>query len=125
MNLVGRSILLVDDDPEVSNLIGDTLAYAGTWVRSAGSMKAGLAAIRESVFDLILLDYVIGEKVAEQFLAKATLLNFGTPVPVIIVSGHGQSLTMDRFSDYPQVKAVLSKPFDPGVLLELAGKVVV
>lgn len=123
MSLVGKLILVVDDDPEVRGLIGDTLVYGGATVKIASSVKDGLAALRAGEFDLILLDYVISEKVAEQFLAKATILGSGASVPVIVVSGHGENLTMDRFRDYPQVKAVLSKPFEPGVLMELAAKV--
>lgn len=124
MSLVGKLVLVVDDDPEVSGLIGDTLVYGGATVKIASSVKDGLAALRASAFDLILLDYVISEKVAEQFLAKTAILGTGAAVPVIIVSGHGENLTMDRFRDFPQVKAVLSKPFEPGVLLELAAKAV-
>lgn len=124
MALVGKRILVVDDDPEVSQLIVDTLAYGGASLNVAASVKDGLSALRASEFDLILLDYVISEKVAEQFLAKATLLGAGASVPVIVVSGHGENLTLDRFRDYPQVKAVLSKPFEPSELLELAAKVV-
>lgn len=123
MNLSGKRILVVDDDAEVAGLIGSTLEYGGAMVRVSASMKAGLAAFREAEFDLVLLDYVISEKVAEQFLAKAAILGSGATVPVIIISGHGENLAMDRFRDYPQVKAVISKPFEPGVLLGMAAKV--
>lgn len=124
MELVGRVVLIVDDDQEVAGLIGNTLTYGGATVIIASSIRDGLAALRAGKFDLILLDYVISEKVAEQFLAKAILTGAGSTIPVIIVSGHGENLAMDRFRDYPQVKAVLSKPFEPGVLLELAAKAV-
>lgn len=123
MNLSGKRILVVDDDAEVAGLIGSTLEYGGAMVRVSASMKAGLAALREAEFDLVLLDYVISEKVAEQFLTKTAILGSGATVPVIIVSGHGENLNMGRFSDYPQVKAILSKPFEPGVLMEMAAKV--
>lgn len=124
MGLVGKTILVVDDDTNVTGLMQDALAYAGANVLVATTVKDGLAALRSGSFELVLLDYVISEKVAEQFLAKAIVAGEGGSVPVIIVSGHGENLSMDRFEDYPQVKAVLSKPFDPGVLLRLVERTV-
>lgn len=122
MKLKGKTILVVDDDPAVVGVMTDTLADEGATVKVAASVKDGLAALRTSKIDLVLLDYVISEKVAEQFLEKAAPQGSGPVVPVIIVSGHGDILTLERFSSYPQVKAVLPKPFDPGKLLNLAAR---
>lgn len=124
MKLAGKRILLVDDDAAIADYLCDAFSSEGASLKIAATVKDGLAALRAGEFDLILLDYVISEKVAEQFLAKTAILGTGASVPVIVVSGHGENLTMDRFRDYPQVKAVLSKPFEPGVLLELAAKAV-
>lgn len=124
MTLAGKTILVIDDDPDVAGLLAETLAGKGAAVKIAATVKDGLAALRTGSFDLILLDYVISEKVAEQFLAKAAAQGTSEAVPVIIVSGHGENLTLERFGGYAQVKAVISKPFDPGVLLSLAAQAV-
>lgn len=124
MSIAGKHILIVDDDPEVAGLMRAVLTDGGASVRIAPSVKEGLSALDLEVFNLVLLDYVISEKVAEQFLVKAAALNAGVAIPVIIVSGHGESLTMERFQDFPQVKAVLSKPFDPGILVGLIAKAI-
>ncbi|MCK6474103.1 MAG: response regulator [Planctomycetes bacterium] len=124
MTLAGKSILAIDDDPSVAEMMADTLASSGAAVKIAATVKDGLAALQTGKFDLILLDYVISEKVAEQFLSKAAAQGSGADVPVIIVSGHGENLTLERFGNYAQVKAVLSKPFDPGVLLSLAARAI-
>lgn len=122
MRQTGLRVLVVDDDPEIGEVLNNIFSYDGAVVRVTASVKDGLTAQAADVFDLVLLDYVICEKVAEQFLAHMKPFASGAFTPVIVVSGHGELLSLDRFKDFPQVKAVVTKPFDPGVLLGLAGK---
>jgi DNA-binding response OmpR family regulator len=69
-----QNILLVEDDPFLSNIYKEKLSQAGYKVRSVGAVKPALELIQSEKPDLILLDimligslngYVILEKVKE------------------------------------------------------------
>lgn len=122
MRQPGLRVLVVDDDPEIADVLNNIFSYDGAVVQVSSTVKEGLAKQAADQFHLILLDYIICEKVAEQFLGRMKPLASGAFTPVIIVSGHGELLSMDRFKEFAQVKAVVTKPFDPGVLLGLAAK---
>lgn len=53
---MGRKILLVDDDPQILEGVGDRLRSWGLEVREASTAAACYATLREEVPDLILLD---------------------------------------------------------------------
>ncbi|HKK53987.1 MAG TPA: response regulator [Patescibacteria group bacterium] len=67
-----KNILLVEDDPFLSNIYKEKLSQAGYKVRNVGAAKGALELIKEEKPDLILLDimlvgklngYVVLEKV--------------------------------------------------------------
>lgn len=69
-----KNILLVEDDPFLSNIYKEKLSQAKYKVRSVGAVKPALELIKEEKPDLILLDimlignlngYVVLEKVKE------------------------------------------------------------
>lgn len=69
-----KNILLVEDDPFLSNIYKEKLSQVGYKVRNVGAAKPALELIKEEKPDLILLDimlvgnlngYVVLEKVKE------------------------------------------------------------
>jgi len=56
MPLMQRSILIVDDDPHIRQLLAFALAKAGLETREAGDGEAALAAVAERRPDLVVLD---------------------------------------------------------------------
>ena len=107
------SILLVDDDPKLIELLARYLDKEGFRVRTArdgADMDVQFAAVRP---DLIVLDLMLP---GEDGLSIARRLRGGSDVPVIILSARGSEL--DRIvglevgaDDY------LAKPFNPRELL--------
>jgi DNA-binding response OmpR family regulator len=55
------SLLVVDDDPHVCELLRRLLSRAGHAVTCAGSGAEGLAALRERTPDLLILDWMMPE----------------------------------------------------------------
>jgi DNA-binding response OmpR family regulator len=51
-----RSILIVDDNPEIREMTRSVLVSAGYHASTAASGREALMAARESFFDLVLLD---------------------------------------------------------------------
>ncbi|MBC6980513.1 response regulator transcription factor [Caulobacter sp. 17J80-11] len=56
MRAMSRSILVVDDDPHIRQLLGFALAKAGLEVREAADGEAALAAVAAHAPDLVVLD---------------------------------------------------------------------
>ncbi|NEX95425.1 response regulator, partial [Caulobacter sp. 17J65-9] len=56
MRAMSRSILVVDDDPHIRQLLGFALAKAGLEVREAADGEAALAAVATDAPDLVVLD---------------------------------------------------------------------
>ncbi len=66
---MGQSILIVDDNTDLLELLGDTLSRKGYEVQTADCGKAGLAALEKSrAPDLILLDYEMPDMNGAEFL---------------------------------------------------------
>ena len=55
------SLLVVDDDPHVCDLLRRLLARFGHSVRCAASGAEGLAAVRDEAPDLVILDWMMPE----------------------------------------------------------------
>src|SRR5687767_12461569 len=56
MAAMQRSILVVDDDPHIRQLLVYALAKAGLATREAADGEAALAAVAEAAPDLVVLD---------------------------------------------------------------------
>lgn len=113
MDVEGAHLLVVDDDPEIRELIEAYLVQQGfkvTCAQSGAQMFEHLAAER---FDLIVLDLMLP---GEHGLSLAGRVKRELNTPIIIVSAAGEDV--DRIvglevgaDDY------LSKPFNPRELL--------
>lgn len=102
-------LLVVDDDPDIRELIRDYFSDNGFHVVEAEDAKAMRTAIETSVPDVVLLDVGLP---GEDGLSLARYLREHHDVGIIMVSGAGE--TVDRIiglevgaDDY------VSKPFDP------------
>jgi DNA-binding response OmpR family regulator len=111
---MGKSVLVVDDDPTVSDVVRRYLEQAGCRVRLAGDGGAGLAAIDAERPDLVVLDLMMpgidGLEVCRRLRATHPGL------PVIMLTALGEEV--DRVlglevgaDDY------VTKPFSPRELV--------
>lgn len=106
-------VLVVDDDGEVASLLRRYLEANGFEVAIADRAASARSAIRESAFDVVLLDVGLPD---DSGLSLVTELRANWGGPVIIVSGRGEAverivgleLGADDF---------VSKPFDLRELL--------
>ena len=111
------SILLIDDDRRLAEMVGRYLGQAGFSVQVQGTARAGLEALAERTPDLILLDLMLpdgdGLDVCRQIRQRGGL---AARVPILMLTARGE--TTDRVvglevgaDDY------LPKPFEPRELL--------
>ena len=87
MSTANPSVLIVDDEPDIRNLIGDILTDEGYKIEVAHDASAARTAVRIAQFDAILLDIWMpgddGVTLLKEWRDK------GMDVPVIMMSGHG------------------------------------
>jgi len=83
----GRHILVVDDEPDIRNLVQEILEDEGYTVTTADSGEAARKARRTRLPDLILLDIWM-EDVDGITLLREWSEGEGLPCPVVMMSGH-------------------------------------
>lgn len=101
-------ILIVDDEAPIRALLSDLLRSRGHKVLSAEDGLAGIRAIKDAPFDMIITDLSMpgadGWAVATE--ARARCPN----AKLIVMTGYGDLMGQDQF-ERPQVDAFVSKPF--------------
>jgi DNA-binding response OmpR family regulator len=110
---VSKSVLVVDDEPKIVEVVGDYLRSAGFSVTSAADGEGAVASARARPPDLVLLDLGLP---GLDGLDVARELRRASPVPIIMLTARGEEA--DRVlglelgaDDY------LVKPFSPRELL--------
>lgn len=112
-------VLVVDDEPEIRDLLSLSFEPAGIQIRTCATVESALRLCRKYRFDLILLDFRLEAETAEDLLAQLyEQLGAERMPPVLLVSGYGDSLAMERFRRFPAVQGIVSKPFDVAQLLD-------
>lgn len=76
-------ILVIEDDPKISDLLRRGLIYEGYSVTVAGDGLAGLAAARDRAPDLVLLDLMLP---GLDGLTVCQRLRAASPVPILILT---------------------------------------
>ncbi len=112
----GRShtILLVDDQRAIRELLEQTLTEAGYKVFSAAGAQEALVIVAQhgSTLDLLVTDVVMPKMRGTELAARVRALRPG--LPIIFMSGYtGESLSLPADSS-----DLLEKPFAPDALLE-------
>jgi DNA-binding response OmpR family regulator len=112
-----RSVLVVDDDPDIRELIGHKLWMAGFRVLTAADGAAGLAAASASLPELIVLDVAMpgmsGIDVCRQLRENPRTAD----VPVIMLTARTNA-TFAMLGFMAGADLYLSKPFSPRDLVE-------
>ncbi len=82
-------ILVVDDERDIRELIGDILRDEGHSVRLAGDSDSAFAAINDSPPDLVILDIWLKESKLDGIDILKSVRRDNPDIPVVIISGHG------------------------------------
>jgi len=114
---VAQTILIVEDQPEVLQLLADALEMLGYRVLTAGGPTQGLALgdQHSNEIDLVLTDVVMPEMNGPEFVHRLTVRY--PSLRVLYVSGHGAD-TLRPLGVPVNGPAILKKPFTIDSLLE-------
>ena len=113
----GKTILVIDDDPSICDLVERTLVRAGARVYSALDGEDGLRQFDACRPDLVILDIMMpapnGFEVCSRIVRRSQ-------VPVIFLTALGQDQDVVRGLELGAVDYIV-KPFSPKVLTARAG----
>ena len=123
MDMPGKTIVYVEDEPEMIDLVKLILSRKGYHVIGAEGGQQGLDIVREYLPDLVLLDLMMpdveGWDVYQQLRADAKT----NKIPVIIVTAKAQDIDKVLGLNIAKVDDYISKPFSPQALVDSVEKV--
>ena len=111
---------MVDDEESVRFVLSETLQEAGYEVTTASSGEEALAYLRETPFELVVLDLMLGGSIDGQRVLEAIRWRWPETV-VVILTAHG-SLESAMDSIREGVNGYLLKPVEPKELLQAVQK---
>jgi PAS domain S-box-containing protein len=118
----GKTVLVVDDDPDIVRLIGLSLEQEGFQAIGATSGDQALAIARSRRIDAITLDLMMpdlhGLEVARRLKADPATRT----IPVVVISAYTEGADRDMLT--VGVSGVISKPIDEGQMLSIIRSIV-
>jgi two-component system phosphate regulon response regulator PhoB len=113
---MAASILVVEDEPAIQELVAYTCSSNGYSVRCADSVRAAREAIGQQLPDLVLLDWMLPDKPGIELLKDLRTEDRTRGVPVIMLTARGSEadrvVGLDTGADDYVVK-----PFSPRELV--------
>ncbi|MBI4991754.1 MAG: response regulator [Candidatus Harrisonbacteria bacterium] len=91
-----KKILLIEDDPFLSSLLGNRLKREGFDLVSVKSGSEAAKAAQAQKPDLILLDLILPGKSGFEVLEEIRAVSETAKIPVIIISNLGQDTDVER-----------------------------
>ncbi len=109
------SVLVVDDDAAVRELLTILLAEEGYTVRSAGDAYEAMDLVSSDPPSLLLIDLMMPGVSGAEFLTRLRRDSRWVTLPVIFISAHPR---LREMAQELGASAALAKPFDVNHLLE-------
>lgn len=113
---MATSVLVVEDDAAIRDMLSFTLKQSGFALDSVGDGEAGLEFLKNQQPDMILLDWMLPGIDGIEFIRRLRANEFLAGIPVIMLTAKGESEDMVKglavgADDY------VNKPFSPPELM--------
>lgn len=123
--LNGRSILVVDDSWETTEMLTTLLRLEGASVEHAHNGPEALGLVRDHTFDVVISDISMPEMDGYQLLQEIRALSSGKNVPAVALTGYGRPADVARAQAAGFAEHV-TKPLDIerlfGIVCRLTGE---
>ena len=118
-----KTIIIIDDDPDVVEATKVVLQSAGFGVASAFTGREGLERVRQGGIDCILLDVIMAKEtegfhIAQDLKADPTTAKIPIVMLTSVSKKTGFEFSPATDKDFMPVEAFLEKPVDPKRLIE-------
>jgi DNA-binding response OmpR family regulator len=115
-----KSVLVIDDDHELAEVISTVLAHEGFDVRCATSGERGIELASERAPGAVMLDWqmpdLCGQDVLARFSSRAEL----SGIPLVLMSAHLESIPQTDLARHLHIR----KPFELDELVECVNRAV-
>jgi DNA-binding response OmpR family regulator len=112
-----RSVVLAEDDPDISLLVTRKLTASGFAVRSVSDGRAAWRVIQEQRPSLVLLDIMMPGLTGVEVCRRMRSLPSTADIPVILLTARAQQSDVQEGLD-AGADDYFVKPFSPRALLE-------
>jgi excisionase family DNA binding protein len=119
----GPTVLVVDDDPGVRQVVRLSLELEGYIVKEAGGAEEGLAVVDDEAPDLILLDVMMPHIDGWEMLRRIQERHGAGSIPIVMFSGKVDAQTAAQ-ATARGAQGFVGKPFDPQQLVDQAKQIV-
>ena len=112
----GSSILVVEDEPAIQELVAVNLEHAGHEVRRAASAEEARRAIHDSLPDLVVLDWMLPGESGQALARRLRVERRTRDIPIIMLTArveeHDRVAGLEAGAD-----DYIAKPFSPRELI--------
>jgi len=115
---MAKTILIVEDDKFLRELIAQKLVKEGYEISEAVDGEEGIKKIREEKPGLVLLDLILPGIDGFEVLSKMREEPGLAPIPVIILSNLGQKEDVERGLKLGAADYLIKAHFTPGEIIE-------
>jgi CheY-like chemotaxis protein len=106
LQALGRpTILLVEDEDDIRDLLVTLMDLAGFAAHPCRTAEEGLEQLREQHFDLVLTDYMLPKRTGTWLLKQAADEGLLDATPALVVTAHSNPRGAEGFE-------IIQKPFD-------------
>ncbi|MEP7763010.1 response regulator [Sanguibacter sp. 25GB23B1] len=109
---VARTVVVIEDDPDIRELVRSVLARAGIVVHTAVNGTDGVALVAEILPDLVTLDIGLPDIDGYEVARRLRLAPGTADVQILMLSARSHELDPERGRD-SGAELHLSKPFRP------------
>lgn len=105
---MSNSVLIVDDEDEIRELIGMQLTNPDRTITYASNGVEAIDVLSNQKIDLVISDIAMPKMNGFELLRKIKLMGIDTPV--IILTGHADSMVANQLRTY-SVRSFINKPW--------------
>ena len=120
---MSAEILIIDDNPDIRNIIKDLIDEAGFKTRVAANYNQALAEIDKKLPDVAIIDVKLDKGDNDGIELLTHIKNKNKDIPVIIISGHA-NIEMAIKSLKSGAFEFIQKPFDQERLMNFVNRAV-
>jgi len=113
-----KSILLVEDDPLITEIYTTKLKKEGFSVESVAQGQAALKKLKEKKFDLLVLDIVLPQLTGFEILRKIRKDEKLKQLKVLILSNLGQKSDIEMAKELGVSRYLIKAHFTPSEVVE-------
>lgn len=123
MSFQEKTVLLIDDDPELRKIAERILSNVGMNVRHASSVSEAFSLIKNEIPHLIITDLNMKPESGFEFLLKFKAHPDSRNIPVLVLSGRSDRESINQAIALG-AREYLSKPIEASLLLQKARKLI-